>query len=204
MSALATTRAGAGKLEQWATAKAIAAVEGCTDRAIRIRAQGEHWRSRSGEKGSNGKPIREYLPPIEIQFKLANAALAMVATPSAAAPQHRLLDELSPEERAQYEERRGAILLLEQLQKEGHSKTEAVRIAAERTGKGQKFVWHWSSEFSKGGLAALIPPKHNKNSERRASLRSRSSSSSTNIWSIVLRRSACFTKRWIASGRVSG
>lgn len=94
MSALAPIRAAAGKLEQWASVNAIAAVEGCTPRAIRLRAQKECWKSRPGQKGNNGRLTREYLPPAQIQLKLLNAKLSLVAKPSEGpAPQHRLLSD---------------------------------------------------------------------------------------------------------------
>jgi hypothetical protein len=182
--------------ERWGTAAEIAAVEKCSDRAIRIRARREAWRWRKGEKGSNGKPIRLYLPPFDIQLKLMNADLATVAKPSDGAVQHRPVSELPPDDRKKYEQRRAAVELLTQLQREGHSKSKAVDIAAERaevafsqlvrqkqleglseeearkiSGKliphSANFFWDCATAYDKGGLAALIPPA------RRSDYRSR-------------------------------
>lgn len=161
MSALASTRAAAGKIERRAaTIAEVASVTGRTTRAVRFQRDREHWEP-GPDRQIEGTVVKTFFPAAEIQLKLMNADLAKPSE-GTAPQQRRLLSELDADELKQYEERRAAVTLLEQLQQEGLSKTEAVKIAAKRTGKSKKFFWDWSRQFSKGGLAALIPPKHNK------------------------------------------
>lgn len=102
MSALATTRPVAGKLEQWAAAGQIAAALRVTKSRARQRARAEKWPSRPGPKGRNGKAETEYLVPPDVQLELLNSVQALVARPDSAAAESQQTDLRPPtdEERA--------------------------------------------------------------------------------------------------------